>query len=1180
MKMKQGMITLLVCVCFLLGGTISIFAYTPPTRDEVRTYARVACDVVGVTDQMLDMALDQSPLSGSRAFLDIFGYFMTADEIVENLCAGEYTHAISTASEAGLEWVISQTYLGQVLSSPMAVANLATLPIKYSLNAFVSQIEITAWNNQVKLYQAARRAGMTHNAIMLGIDDNNLGIFFNNGWLFSVGDIRIPPLGQLSPTGYTQAQVYGTAQEEYAAVVSAAYHQRDKVQVGNDFKKLLNPYISFSPASSEAPSELSFHVEPGYVLSALTIASYTWDFGDGQSGTGQSASHYYKTPGTYNVIATIADGNGDTHPVYDTVVIKPPAIEVTYPDGFESLNRNFKAPEKSDFKQIYVWDFGDGVQQTDDDPETSHPYTTSGYYTVRLTLTLQDNTTITSEQGIFVGPGTRIIQGHTIYGDETWYSGGTYEVQGSITVAQGANLTIEPGVMLKLNGGVQFNVNGTLKATVSTFTWADGVSPWGGIIFNGAGTSDSILSGCVIDHTSGTYNWSNEAYNTAVIYLETASPTIDGCTIKNSTANSGIWLNQSSSPTIKNSNISGFTTGYGVGIAVGLNSFFYGSKSLPTVTGNTLTGNRYGVSIGTCESGCGNAGTYQGNTISGNSEYGISYNGQTNDPVITGNSYSNNSAGDVFWTGNVNTSVNWNDALTYATSSLSINTNATLNIPSGKTVKIGSSIRVNGTLKATGSTFTWADGVSPWGGIIFNGAGTSDSILSGCVIDHTSGTYNWSNEAYNTAVIYLETASPTIDGCTIKNSTANSGIWLNQSSSPTIKNSNISGFTTGYGVGIAVGLNSFFYGSKSLPTVTGNTLTGNRYGVSIGTCESGCGNAGTYQGNTISGNSEYGIYYSSGTTTLTAINNNWGDPFGPLDDSDDRATGGLYNPTGKGNRVSDNVNYYPWTGCTISEPLPPTGLSGIPSNNAANLFWTAPAGFTASGYKIYYGTAPGSYGAPITVNALTAAKIAELSNGTPYYFAVSSLNSINAESVKSGEITVTPLNKYPLMLHFSGAGSGTVTSTGGGFTADSDTYVLFDPNTSVKISAKAGDYSLFTGWTGDCSGSAADCSLTMDDDKHVTSIFDKDDEHQVRLDGVTQTHYPSILAAYQAANSGDTIRAWGTEFSEDFTFNLGKSVILKGGYNSDYSNSSGYTLLNGIFSIQSGLLTVENLVIR
>lgn len=47
-----------------------------------------------------------------------------------------------------------------------------------------------------------------------------------------------------------------------------------------------------------------------------------------------------------------------------------------------------------------------------------------------------------------------------------------------------------------------------------------------------------------------------------------------------------------------------------------------------------------------------------------------------------------------------------------------------------------------------------------------------------------------------------------------------------------------------------------------------------------------------------------------------AEKNWWGSTSGPKDDSDDTATGGLSNPTGTGDAVSDNVDYDPWLGKT------------------------------------------------------------------------------------------------------------------------------------------------------------------------------------------------------------------------------------------------------------------------
>ncbi|MFC7314168.1 PKD domain-containing protein [Salinirubellus salinus] len=74
----------------------------------------------------------------------------------------------------------------------------------------------------------------------------------------------------------------------------------------------------------------------------IDIASFEWDFGDGETATGESVTHYYDTPGTFTATLTVRDaaGNVDSD-TRDVVVqdIKPPAVasvtltDVTDGDG-------------------------------------------------------------------------------------------------------------------------------------------------------------------------------------------------------------------------------------------------------------------------------------------------------------------------------------------------------------------------------------------------------------------------------------------------------------------------------------------------------------------------------------------------------------------------------------------------------------------------------------------------------------------------------------------------------------------------------------------------------------------------------------------------------------------------------------------------------------------------------
>ncbi|MFZ4859179.1 MAG: hypothetical protein ACOYL3_22605, partial [Desulfuromonadaceae bacterium] len=371
-------------------------------------------------------------------------------------------------------------------------------------------------------------------------------------------------------------------------------------------------------------------------------------------------------------------------------------------------------------------------------------------------------------------------------------------------------------------------------------------------------------------------------------------------------------------------------------------------------------------------------------------------------------------------------------------------------------------------------------------------------------------------------------------------SNAYSGINI-ENGSPLISNSTVSGMP---GNGITVTGNSS-------PTLTGNMVTGN--GI-------------------------YGLFYGGGIV-LTATNNNWGDPSGPLDDSDDRATGGLYNPTGKGNKVSDKVNYYPWIGTPPTAVAVPTNLTGLPRYSAALLRWNAGTNPVPNGYRLYYGTAAGTYGTPLLLTDAASHKLTGLSIGQPYFFSISALNSIGAESDKSQEITVTPIGQYIFDLAITGSGKGQVVSTPGGIATNISSEAFFNPGTAVSLHSSAEEYSLFSGWSDACTGTD-DCHLTMDADYTATASFGKDTEHAVLIDTPSTTYYPALQQAFLAALPSAVIKAWGTDFTENLLLNKNGAVTIKGGFNEAYTSNSGKTTLHGTLTVRKGKVIVENLLLR
>jgi hypothetical protein len=70
-----------------------------------------------------------------------------------------------------------------------------------------------------------------------------------------------------------------------------------------------------------------------------------------------------------------------------------------------------------------------------------------------------------------------------------------------------------------------------------------------------------------------------------------------------------------------------------------------------------------------------------------------------------------------------------------------------------------------------------------------------------------------------------------------------------------------------------------------------------------------------------------------------------------------------------------------------------------------SLSWEASTS-TVTGYKVYVGTASGTYGTPTTIGNLTSYTVTGLSSGT-YYFAVTAYDASGNESSYSNEVTKT-----------------------------------------------------------------------------------------------------------------------------------------------------------------------------
>ncbi|MDQ8160495.1 MAG: S8 family serine peptidase [Gemmatimonadota bacterium] len=122
---------------------------------------------------------------------------------------------------------------------------------------------------------------------------------------------------------------------------------------------------------------------------------------------------------------------------------------------------------------------------------------------------------------------------------------------------------------------------------------------------------------------------------------------------------------------------------------------------------------------------------------------------------------------------------------------------------------------------------------------------------------------------------------------------------------------------------------------------------------------------------------------------------------------------------------------------------------------------------------------------PATVNAaINAAATPNVVTGAPIDTPNRLLNSL----VVTG-MNALPANSYVLAAALAGTGSGSVTATGVNCAvAGNDCAELFAAGTSVSVTAKAASGSVFTGWSGACTGTGG-CLVSMSSAKLVNATF-------------------------------------------------------------------------------------------
>jgi PKD repeat protein len=151
----------------------------------------------------------------------------------------------------------------------------------------------------------------------------------------------------------------------------------------------------FSPSIPVVGSPVLFNAGQIQTSVGHQVTQFSWDFGDGSTGTGIVASHTYAVAAGYQVVLSVTDDVGRKK-VFAAKLLAvtsgAPVANVTFspaaPTAGSTVNFDTSGSTPSGSATIVSWNwiFGDGTSSTNG-PTVQHVFSVKGDYTVRVTLT-------------------------------------------------------------------------------------------------------------------------------------------------------------------------------------------------------------------------------------------------------------------------------------------------------------------------------------------------------------------------------------------------------------------------------------------------------------------------------------------------------------------------------------------------------------------------------------------------------------------------------------------------------------------------------------------------------------------------------------------------------------------------------------------------------------------------
>jgi PKD repeat protein len=252
-------------------------------------------------------------------------------------------------------------------------------------------------------------------------------------------------------TNWTHRGVYEVAltiRDDDGAMASASFN----VTINNAPPKAFFWYDPSRPTETEV---VTFNASTSSDIDG-TITNYTWNFGDGTTGSNVIAQHAYLTNGSYWAVLIITDNDGSSATYGQNISVAkynaPPVASFIYSPSNPTTTDviDFNASGSYDTLpgtvKKYEWSWGDGNQTQLIQPRISHRFYSVGVYNVTLTVTDDGGAKSSTYQEIAVTPGVNHPPTAVIYAPSR---------------------AAESGTALTFDGSSSFDTDGAIV----NFTW-------------------------------------------------------------------------------------------------------------------------------------------------------------------------------------------------------------------------------------------------------------------------------------------------------------------------------------------------------------------------------------------------------------------------------------------------------------------------------------------------------------------------------------------------------------------------------------------------------------------------------------------------------------------------------------------------------------------------------------